>query len=457
MELTRYMPSFIIEFMSKGHERSLRAKKNILFSFLLQGISISISLVQVPLTLNYIDKTRYGIWLTLSSILVWFNFFDIGLGNGLRNKFAEAKAINDQKSARIYVSTTYALVSMIILPLIVIFYFIYPFINWSFIFNSPPEVNQELSMLILFVFAFFSLQFILKIITTILTADQKPAVSNFIGTIGAILSLISIIILTKTTKGSLLYLGVAFSASPVIVLFFATILLFTKQYKQYRPSFHYIEMKYAKSLMNVGIQFFIISISAVVMFQTQNIIISQLFGPQEVIPYNIAYKYFGIITMFFSIIISPFWSAYTEAYFKNDFGWIKSITKKLIRIWILFFIAGLFMLLFSGFIYKLWLHGKVIIPFTLSLSMFVYVSMLSFGSIFVSFLNGIGKVKIQLFYSLFTMLASVPLSIFLCKYLHFGVIGIIISACLLNFYGYIIAPIQYYRTINEKNKNLKLI
>jgi O-antigen/teichoic acid export membrane protein len=456
MNITKIIPTIVLNFISNGHERSIKAKKNIFFSLGLQGISIIISLVQVPLTLNYIDKTRYGIWLTLSSILVWFNFFDIGLGNGLRNKFAEAKALNDQNSARIYISTTYALLSLIILPLIVVFYFIYPFINWSFIFNSPPEVNKELNLLILFVFAFFSLQFILKIITTILTADQKPAISNFIGTIGAILSLISIIILTKTTKGSLLYLGLAFSVSPVIVLFFATVLLFTNQYKQYRPSFHYVEMKYAKSLMNVGIQFFIISISAVVMFQTQNIIITQLYGPKEVIPYNIAFKYFGIITMFFSIIITPFWSAYTEAYFKNDFTWIISITKKLIKIWILFFIAGLFMLLFSGIIYKLWLHGKVIIPFTLSLSMFVYVSMLSFGSIFVSFLNGIGKIKAQLYTSLFTMLASVPFSIFLCKYLHFGIIGIIVSACLLNFYGYIIAPIQYYRIIKNEKKLLKV-
>lgn len=450
MVLTKYLPTFFIDLMTKGHERSLRAKQNILYSFGLQGISIIISLIQVPLTLNYIDQTRYGIWLTLSSILVWFNFFDIGLGNGLRNKFAESKALNDLHAARIYISTTYALVTLIIIPLMFVFYLLYPYFDWSLIFNAPKSINKELSTLILFIFVFFSLQFILKLITTILTADQKPAVSNLIGTIGAILSLIAIIILTQTTSGSLLFLGIAFSASPIIVLFFATLLLFSKRYRAVRPSIKFIDFKYAKSLMNVGLQFFIISISAVILFQTQNIIITQLFGPTEVIPYNIAYKYFGMITMFFSIIIAPFWSAYTEAYYKNDIVWIKTITKKLLKIWVLFFFIGIIMLLLSGYIYEIWLHGKVIIPFSLSFIMFLYVIMISFGSIFVSFLNGIGRVKIQLYSSIFTMIAGVPLSVLLSKYLHFGINGIIISTCILNFYGYIVAPIQYYRIINTK-------
>ncbi|GAH31869.1 unnamed protein product, partial [marine sediment metagenome] len=87
-----YLPYKIKNVLSTGHPRSIRAKKNIFASFGLKGISILISFLLVPLVLNYIDITKYGIWLTLSSIIGWFGFFDIGLGNGLRNKFAEAIA-----------------------------------------------------------------------------------------------------------------------------------------------------------------------------------------------------------------------------------------------------------------------------------------------------------------------------------------------------------------------------
>src|ERR1700687_5870800 len=99
--------------ITSGHQRSVKAKKNIIASFFIKGISISISLILVPLTINYINPSRYGIWLTLSSIVGWFSFFDIGLAHGLRNKFAEAKAKGDNESAQIYVSTTYAVLAII--------------------------------------------------------------------------------------------------------------------------------------------------------------------------------------------------------------------------------------------------------------------------------------------------------------------------------------------------------
>ena len=81
--------TFLNSVINKGHKRSVKAKKNILASFLIKGGNIAISLILVPLTIHYVNPTQYGIWLTLSSIIGWFAFFDIGFGNGLRNKFAE--------------------------------------------------------------------------------------------------------------------------------------------------------------------------------------------------------------------------------------------------------------------------------------------------------------------------------------------------------------------------------
>ncbi len=101
-------------YFTKGNERSVKAKKNIIVSFGLKGVSVFITFLLVPLTLNYIDVTGYGIWLTLSSVLGWLNFFDIGLGNGLRNKLAEATAKNQNELARSYLSTTYAAFLIII-------------------------------------------------------------------------------------------------------------------------------------------------------------------------------------------------------------------------------------------------------------------------------------------------------------------------------------------------------
>lgn len=89
----------------------------------------------------------------------------------------------------------------------------------------------------------------------------------------------------------------------------------------------------AKDLFSLGAKFFIIQIAAILLYQTNTIIISQLFGPEQVAPYNIAFQYFSIIMMVFSIIVSPFWSAFTEAWVKNDIQWIKNIMNKLFKVW----------------------------------------------------------------------------------------------------------------------------
>ena len=60
-------------------------------------------------------------------------------------------------------------------------------------------------------------------------------------------------------------------------------------------------------------------LSILFIFQFTNIIITRIEGPDVVTQYNIAYKYFNVLNMFALIILSPFWSAFTDAYVKKDF------------------------------------------------------------------------------------------------------------------------------------------
>ena len=330
-------------YFSVGHKRSLKAKKNIAASFLIKGINILIGLLLVPLTINYLNPTKYGIWITLSSIIAWFSFFDIGLGNGLRNKFAEALARGDQKSARTYISTSYAVMALIIAFVLILFYVLNHFLNWSTILKAgdAPDTVSEISRLAVFVFTFFCLTFFFRLISTILTADQQPAKASLFNLYTNVLSLIAIVILIKVTAGSLLFLGIIFSGIPLLVFIGANFWFFSAEYKFYRPSLKFVDLSKAKDLFSLGTKFFSIQVSGVLIFQTNNIIISQLFGPAEVTPYNVAFKYFSILMMLFAIVITPFWSAFTEAWVKNDTNWIKNIMSKLIKFWIILLILGL--------------------------------------------------------------------------------------------------------------------
>jgi O-antigen/teichoic acid export membrane protein len=440
--------SVIKNLINKGHSRSINAKKNILMSFLIKGCNIAIGLMLVPLTIHYVNPIQYGIWLTLSSIIGWFGFFDIGLGNGLRNKFAEALAKDEHQKARIYVSTTYAILIFIIAFALVLFLCINPFLNWSRILNAPATMARELSLLAMVVFVSFSIQFVLQLISTILIADQKPAKASLFNFFGSLFSLTVIFILTRTTTGNLFYLGLGLAFTPVLVLSASSIWFYSHQYKKYAPSFKYVNLKYARDLMTLGVKFFILQVAVIVLYETSNIIISQLFGPAQVTPYNIAYKYFGIISMVFGIVMTPFWSAFTEAWVKKDFVWIKSIMHKLNMLSGFLIIVILLMLAVSNFAFKLWVGKMVTVPISISIVLAAYFIIYVRNAIYIYFLNGIGKIKLQLYSGVIGMIINIPMAIFLGKRL--GVAGVILSCTILNGINMVWTVIQYNKIINNR-------
>lgn len=443
----------ITQFFS-GHERTVKAKKNILASIFIKGVSIIVGFLMVSVVLNYLDQTNYGIWLTLSSFLTWFSFFEIGLGNGLRNKLAEALADKDYNLGKIYVSTTYAILTIVISIVSMVFFIANFFIDWSVILNTDKNIAPQLSTLALIIFGFFFFQFVMKLISIVLYADQRPAIANSFGPIGNFLALIVIYILTKTTQGSLIYLGWTLSVLPIVVLIFASIYLYTGRYNNIAPSFRFVKFEYSRNLLSLGVKFFIIQIAGLIIYQSSNIIIAQFFGPSEVTTYNIAYKYFSILTMAFSIITMPFWSAFTEAWALKDIIWIKATIRKLLKIWGILSVGGVIMLAFAQPFYHLWIGNKIEIPFNLSLVLLVYFITFTFGGVFNMFINGVGKIKLQMFSSIIGAIIFIITAIILIKYFNFGMVGLVIASILSNFYGLVLSPIQYTNIINGKSNGI---
>lgn len=442
----------IQDFFTKGHPRSLKAKKHISLSFLYRGMDVFLGLLLVPIVLNYLDTERYGIWLVLFSFTMWFNFMNIGLEQGLRNKFAESLARGEKEKARYYVSTCYAAIGIISLLFFGLFLIINPFLNWTILLNTSAGLKEELSILALFVFGSFSVTFILKIITTILIADQKPSIADLKNLFEKIFKFLIILVLIYTTKGSLLKLGISYSVAPIIILTVFSIYYFTTDYKEFRPSLKYVDFSYLKDLMNLGVKFFIINIAVVILFTTDNIIIAQLFGPEHVTPYEITKKYFGIPLMLFMIVVQPFWSAVTEAYQKEDCQWIKNSVNKLIKIWIIFAILTIGMLLISSSVYKIWIGDKVFISFQLSACWALFVILQSLNSIFTSFINGAGKIYIQVITSINSIVVNIPLSIIFSKTLNMGISGVIFATTISIIIGLTARVIQYKKIITNTDR-----
>ncbi|KKO01321.1 hypothetical protein LCGC14_0119090 [marine sediment metagenome] len=432
------------------NNRSKNIAKHLGWSIVYKVGSILANFLLVPITINYLSIENYGIWLTLTSFIAWFSFFDIGLGNGLRNKFAEAKATGNYKEAQGLVSTAYFTISAISIVLILLFVLCNFFIDWSNFFNTSINVKKELSILMPIVFAFFAIQLVLKLITTIYQADQNHSIQNKFQFFSQVGSVLIIWLLTQTNNNSLLIFGVVFSAIPFVLLLFLNFYAFNGVYKTYKPLPKLWKREYLLDISGLGLKFFVVQIAALILFSTDNYIITKLFSPEEVVPYNIAFKYYSIITMGYTILITPFWSSFTEAYKNEDFNWIKNSVKKIQKIWFLIPIALLVMTLLADWFYDKWVGDSITIPANLSYSMALFVAMVTFNMIYVNFINGVGKIKLQLYSSVVSMIINIPLSIFMGKNLGLGTTGVILATCICLSYSVFLWPIQYRKLIENK-------
>jgi O-antigen/teichoic acid export membrane protein len=399
----------------------------------------------VRVSLDYLNPMKFGVWLTISSLLGWFSFFDIGLGNGLKNKLSEALAKKDYVLGKIYVSTTYAVLAAIVAITALLFFLANPLLDWTKILNTERGMLPEVEMLVLVVFCFFFIRFVLQILSIVLQAYQRPALANSLGTLGNMMALIIIFILTKTTSGSLIYLGLSLSAMPVLVLFLAAVYFYRHDLKLVAPSWRHVELTRAKDLASLGAKFFFIQIASLIIYQSSNIIISSFFGPAEVTTYNIAYKYYSFSYLVFVIVLTPFWPAFTDAWAKNDVTWIQKMVEKLMMVWGVFSILSAFMLLISNWAFHVWIGDQVIIPFGLSLGLLIYFITFALGNIFTTFINGIGKVKLQMYSSFMMVVIFIVMVLVLIKVFNFGIMSVVIGSIFANLYGITMGPIQFIK------------
>lgn len=431
-----------------NHPRTTAVKREIGLSFIIKIVSVLIGILIVPLTIDFMDTERYGIWLTLSSVFGWFSFFDIGFGNGMRNKVAEALANGNKILAKEYISTTYAAVSLIFLTLIFLFLIVNPFINWQKILNTDLITTKELYLVTSVVFTLFLLRFIFQLIGVVFIANQRPSVNNAIITIGNLFAFIIIIILYRLLDhGSLLLLGAVLTGAPLLIFIVATLVAFNGKFRYLRPSLGNAKVCHAKHLLNLGAKFFLIQIAAVVLFSSANIIIIQIFNPEEVAVYSTALRYFQVPIMIYGILMTPIWSAVTDANARNDIVWMKDTIRKFNGISAIFAIGIIIMTLLSPFVYELWLGDRINIPFSMSISMAFYAVINIFLSPFTSFINGIGKMHLSVILTLMTVTIYIPLAIFLAKLFNSST-GIMIATCILNATGLYFQPKQLYKLLN---------
>ncbi|MBR5084587.1 MAG: MATE family efflux transporter [Prevotella sp.] len=432
-----------------SHQRSSLLVKNILVSFLIKGWSAVVVFMMVPVTLHCLGEYKNGVWLTISSLLLWIDNMDIGLGNGLRNKLAIYLAHNDTERARSLVSSTFAMLTCIMIPAMVILLSLIYFGDMYGFLNVSHDRVSSLDTILIITIVFVCSTFIFKLIGNFYMGLQLPAVSNLLVCLGQTIALIGTYIVYISGSHSLMLIALVNTAAPFIVYLLAYPITFYYKYPHLRPSFHLVDMNEAKSVMSMGIKFFVMQISGVVLFMTANILISKLFSPQMVTPYQITYRYFSLMLVVFTVICMPFWNATTDAFERGDMAWIQRANKKLNLMTIGIFVGMIMMVLLSNYVYRIWIDKNTVIDIKMSIAMAIYIFILIVSMRYSYFINGIGKLWLQLIFTTSAAILFIPLAYIIAHFKH-DIIWFIAVMCAVNIPGLIVNRIQFSKLINGK-------
>lgn len=441
----------IVRFFKKySSNRTQKANLNTFLSLFFRGVSILLSFILVTLTINYIKPDIYGVWLTLTSLVGWIAMFDIGIANGLKNKLSESLAAKNYEQGKMYVSTTYVIISFIAIGLVCIYLIFHQLVNWQSVFNSPFIPENKLRNMVSIVAVLFLLKFVADIINVVAAAFQMVAVSSFLLFLSNLGITLSVWILSKTTAPNMVLLAICLSLIPFLISVISSLFLFNTSFKNVKPSFEKVNFKQSRGILSLGWQFFVLQIVVVIIFQTDNIIIAQFFEPKEVTNFNVAYKYYSILAIVFSIVLTPYWTAFNEAYFKNEISWIKSSVQKLIKIFLASILVSGLMIAVSASFFRIWVGDEVKISISLSVWLCLYIAIMNWNSIFSNFLNGIGKIRLQMIFAPLVGVINIFLSIFFIKVMHLNIISIPLANTLSLSFGAFLGFFQYKKIIHNK-------
>ena len=429
-------------------DRSRYLYANIAASFLIKGWSAVVVLLLVPATLHCLGEYQNGIWLTISSLLLWIDNMDIGLGNGLRNKVAEYMAHDETERTRRLISSTFAMLTCIIIPVLLILLLLIAVSDPYGVLNAEPSKVSHLDQVLMVTVTLVCTSFIFKLIGNFYMGLQLPAVSNLLIALGQTLALVGTYIVLWSGSHSLMHIALVNTAAPLLVYLIAYPITFYYKYPQLRPAFSLVNLKEAKEVVNMGAQFFIMQISSVVLFMTSNLLISKLFSPSMVTPYQITYRYFSVLLVAFTVICMPFWNATTDAYERNDIEWIRQATRKLRLMTIGILVMMMVMVVISPWVYDIWI-GDITIDFRMSIVMATYIFILIYSMRYSYFINGIGKLRLQLIFTVSAAIIFIPLAYLATQWTH-NIIWFMVVMCLVNIPGLIINRIQFHKLINGK-------
>jgi O-antigen/teichoic acid export membrane protein len=407
-----------------------------------KAVAILATYIAMPMMIHYLGSEKYGIWSTLLTVVTWVVFFDLGIGNGLRNKVAESLANKNRVTAREFIATGYSLIGIISIFSWLTLMVSSAFIPWQGVFNTTVIEETTLRLCMQITGSFIIFNFWIGLVQALLGATQNTSMSALGQSLINIFVILLLYMSREIYEASLLLMAVIYGSSIVISNGLLNLWFFRKN-RDLVP-YYLIKKGRINAILALGSNFFIIQLAGLVIFTTDKMLITQLIGPASVTQFDIVFKLMSVAILVHTIVSSPLWSAYTEAMTVGDKSWIRDMLVKQLQFFMLIAIGIAVLVATARPLISLWIGDDISISTAVIVSLGTYAVVVTWNNVFAMIVNGIGKIKVQLYAALIGMLINIPLSIVFVKYFDLGISGIVYGSVLSLLIGSISIPLQVY-------------
>lgn len=233
MSLGQRLTARLVKALPAGRNRRLVA--GIASGVLTKGVAFLLTLVAVPMTLHYLGTERYGIWVTMISILAWLSMIDLGIANGLTPALSAAFGTKRDDLAREYVATAFwGLMGIAALVGVIVAMF-WGRIEWGRAFNvGDPVLERQVSIAMALAVGIFIANLPLSITQRIFLAYQQGLTANLWQLLISLAGVTGIYLVTWT-QGGLVYLVLGYSGAQLLISLASAVWLFGWSKPQLRP------------------------------------------------------------------------------------------------------------------------------------------------------------------------------------------------------------------------------
>ena len=411
------------EHEARGRRRLRRAAATSASSLVARFASFGAFALLVPITLPYLGAERYGVWMTLLSLVALIGITDFGMGNALVSIVARLDTKRDAAAAGRYVSTAVALSTVIGLGLGAIAVVVFPFVPWESVFKvASGPIASEAGKATAVLLVIYLINLPAGIVGPVRRGFQEGYANAWWETVASVVTVAAVALAVYGDAGLVAVMAAA-AVAPLLTNL-ANWVLLVRRRPALRPNLRNVTRAEARSLSRAGGLFFVLQIAIVVGFTSDNFVAAQVLGPDAVTDYSIPSRLALAGMSLIAIFVTPLWPAFAEALARSDHAWVIRVLRRSVATATVVAAGGALVFIAAGKpIIRAWTRGEVDPGWLLLIGLGLFIVLGTIGTAVSMFLNAAHVVGLQVVCATLMAVSNISLSIFLAG--RIGVAGLI--------------------------------